>query len=111
MTVSKSVTIPMGSLLVTVDVTYRVIPGEPAVRYYADGSGYPGSDSQVDCIDHVEVIEIEYPTGSDGLWDCKDRHDLGDCAVVADRWAYDDLASGKYDDELLEYDGSDDYDE
>ena len=97
----------MGSLIVTVEATYRVIPGEPMVRYYADGSGFPGTDSSIDCIDSAEVVEIEYQYG--GEWCCTDRAGFGERVAIADRWACDELSSGKHDDELLDYDGGDDY--
>ena len=35
-----------------VEIDYDYTPGEPMVRYYADGSGYPGSDPyfEVTCV-------------------------------------------------------------
>jgi len=32
-------------------VTVRVFPGESAVRYHADGSGYPGSPDEFELVD------------------------------------------------------------
>jgi hypothetical protein len=32
---------------VELTVEYDFIPGEPAVRYYTDGSGYPGTPDEI----------------------------------------------------------------
>jgi hypothetical protein len=34
--------------LVVVEVAYDFTPGEPMVRYYPDGSGYPGSGPEIE---------------------------------------------------------------
>jgi hypothetical protein len=46
---------------------YNVIPGEPCVMYYRDGSGHPGSAPEVDwlsagckCSEHPVVNEGKY---------------------------------------------------
>jgi len=111
MLVSKTMMVPLGTLNLTVEVTYRIIPGEAEVRYYADGSGYPGSPAEVDCVDSAVVIEIEYPVGPDGDWNYRDRRDIGGCVAIADRWALDVLNGGKYNSELLDYESEADYDE
>lgn len=42
------------------EITYRVTPGEPMVRYYADGSGYPGSPDECEILS-VRLCERLYP--------------------------------------------------
>ena len=41
-----------------VDGCYLYYPAEPMVRYYPDGSGYPGSDADVDLVSCVVVAWI-----------------------------------------------------
>ena len=36
------------------EVEYFYTPAEPAVRYYKDGSGYPG------CCEYIEIHKIKY---------------------------------------------------
>lgn len=45
---------PMG---IEADVDVVVYPGEPMVRYYADGSGYPGSPTEIE-VRGVTVTEV-----------------------------------------------------
>lgn len=49
-----------------VDCTYQFdyiyIPPEPMVRYYSDGSGYPGSPEELD-IYNIDVVSV---SGQDG---------------------------------------------
>ena len=97
--------VTLGTIEYFVEANIRVTPGEPMVQYYPDGSGYPGSDDMVDCIDSVEVLECEYITRRDGSYRGLDRADMGDCAVIADRWVHEELSSGLYDNELLDYGG------
>ena len=42
----RTVDIIFKTLPLTIDFTY--IPGEPMVRYYKDGSGYPGSPAEIE---------------------------------------------------------------
>lgn len=42
----------LGPVYVTVDIDYKVRPGEPMVMYYPDGSGYPGSPPE------IEILEV-----------------------------------------------------
>jgi hypothetical protein len=120
-------TVESGSVECTVRVEFSVLPGEPMVRYYADGSGYPGSPDQVDLVDHVELIEYEYPIDGDHCnldpnnWVYVNREAFAD---HADQFALIELDvinkvyGGDYDDELLDnagdadrsyYAGEDDY--
>ena len=46
--------------LVTYDVTYEYTPGEPMVRYYADGSGYPGCPPELNVISAKQVSAVKY---------------------------------------------------
>lgn len=64
---------------------YRITPGEPMVRYYADGSGHPGSGPE------VEVTESEFtgdvaPCGHAQDWDVVTEEILD----RADVWARED---------------------
>ena len=107
----STLTVTIGAMNFFVRVDWSYYPGEPMVRYYADGSGYPGSPPEFDCIDSVECLECEYPMvcddwDEDGLtrldyWkylDCKDRPGAFE---IADRWVFDELSSGAYNDELF----------
>lgn len=44
----------------TYEIAYRVTPGEPMVRYYPDGSGYPGSPDECEILS-VRLCERLYP--------------------------------------------------
>lgn len=46
-----------------VDLVFDVTPGEPMVRYYADGSGYPGCDPYAEL---TEVIVLKVEDGATG---------------------------------------------
>lgn len=103
-----------------VETDFRYNPGEPMVRYYADGSGYPGSPAEVDCIDRVKIIECERCISGNeadcyaGNWDYFTRDDLfgnGEDVASIEREVIAELSGGTYDDELLEQTGCDDYDE
>ena len=57
----------MSSELITIrgiefEVEFDYSPGEPEVRYYSDGSGYPGSDPElnVTAITHNESDFMEF---------------------------------------------------
>jgi hypothetical protein len=56
-------------------VIYEYIPPEPMVRYYEDGSGYPGSDAEINIqeilcndVDITELIEA-IPKGFEDIED------------------------------------------
>lgn len=53
----------------TVEIKYSVDPGEKMVRYYPDGSGYPGSPPSIE-LERVTVTSLSGET-----WD-KDRAEL-----------------------------------
>lgn len=100
----------------TVRAEFTIIPGEPCIPYLPDGSGYPGSPSEIDDIE-CEVLEAEFyhNDGSGGPvetgdYEYRDRADLGDWATFADRACRSILDGGKYDDELFEGAGDNDYD-
>lgn len=70
-----------------VEVEFDATPGEPMVRYYSDGSGYPGSPPEVE-VTKVTVLEVtdEYTT--------KKRDELDDPAYwdkVADEFVEDNF--------------------
>ena len=44
-------------------VEYKYTKGEPMIRYYEDGSGYPGSDAEVDIYSVVAVADFSYDDG------------------------------------------------
>jgi hypothetical protein len=46
-----------GSVQLEVDLEVEYLPGEKMVRYYADGSGYPGSDAEAEIVG-CRVLEI-----------------------------------------------------
>ena len=99
--VTSTVSVTLGNIDFSCQVNWQYVPGEDGVRYYPDGSGYPGSPPEFDCIDSVKVIDCVYLSGSSGDgWGYRDRDDLGDCAAVADRWCFDALSDGSYFDDL-----------
>ena len=92
----------------TVKVDFSVIPGEPMVRYYADGSGYPGSPPEIDCIDNIKIEEFERAIDGDvgnnspDNWEYTNFNDVvdGRDSIIADVRAA--LESGDYDSQLME---------
>ena len=64
----------LGNIYVTVDIDYKVWKGEPMVRYYPDGSGYPGSPPELEILGVVvtyvsgETYDKGRPELSDGGW-------------------------------------------
>jgi hypothetical protein len=58
-------------LLLTVEVQGCVYPAEPMVRYYKDGSGYPGCPAEVE-FDDIWVSDV---TGDFGTIDRVGRDD------------------------------------
>lgn len=42
----------------TVDIRYAICPAEPMVRYYSDGSGYPGAPAYIEDFE-VTVVEVD----------------------------------------------------
>ena len=100
-----NVLVRIGNMEFNVTAEFSVVPGEPAVMYYPDGSGYPGSDPFIDYIESVEVNECEYMTGdidSDDNWAYTDFADKPGAKEIAERWCREELASGSYDDELFD---------
>lgn len=57
-----------GDLCVECELEFEITPGEPMVRYYADGSGYPGSPAEVELI-AVYVDSITDIDGNDVMTD------------------------------------------
>jgi len=112
------ITVRLGKMDFTVYVEWSYIPGEPEVRYYPDGSGYPGSDPEFDCINYIRCEECEYPTDGPGYYEDTDtgvsyeyaaRADRRDAFVIAERWILADLEAGLYIDELFDNAECDDY--
>ncbi|QDV81659.1 hypothetical protein [Planctomycetes bacterium TBK1r] len=93
---NHTVAIETESVFLLVDVCVDVTPGEPAYRYYDDGSGYPGSPDEINRVDDVTVLECDF--GDDY---CQ-RSDLGRCTDTLDLLARMEVESGLYDDEILE---------
>lgn len=100
---TAKLTVKLGDTDCFVEADFRVIPGEPMVRYYPDGSGYPGSPPEIDCVDSVRLIECEGPLGYFDAGDLADRVPEIESAILAE------LSGGAYDDELLEESECDDY--
>lgn len=51
----------LGPIYVEVDIDYKVWPAEAEVRYYSDGSGYPGSPPEIEILD-VAVTSVSGET-------------------------------------------------
>lgn len=51
---------------VEAELIFDVIPGEPMVRYYADGSGYPGCDPYAELVGIV-ILKVEDAATGDEL--------------------------------------------
>jgi hypothetical protein len=92
-------------------VDWSECPGEPMVMYYPDGSGYPGCDASVDCIDYVEVNECEYVIrrpdhyysddqpedwGDTTEWGYTDFSDRPGGKIIAQKWCHAELSGGAY---------------
>jgi hypothetical protein len=78
-----TITIERDGIEIEVDVAGVVIPGEPMVAYYRDGSGYPGSDPEVDEVwvtspADIELTEEEIETASDALLESQSCIEDGD---------------------------------
>jgi len=105
------VTIPIGRIEFTVSVEWSYNPGEPEVRYYADGSGYPGSPPEFDCINFIRCEECEYPVDGPGYyedtdtgqdWEYAAREDRPDAFAIAERWILAELEAGNHIDALFD---------
>jgi len=59
-----------------VQLIYDYEPGEPMVRYYPDGSGYPGSPA------YVEIVDIYVCAIYDHDGDKRTRKEIGDWMPV-----------------------------
>lgn len=105
---TAKLTVTIGCTDYFVETDFRYNPGEPEVRYYADGSGYPGSPAEVDCIECVKLIEWEEPIDGDRSNECPDNwayYDRDGCSAriaELERAVCEELSGGTYDDELLE---------
>ena len=69
-----------GRLFATVLIDYNAHPSEAMVRYYPDGSGYPGSPASIEDV----IVTVTSLSGAN--WD-KTREELGDWASIADEIA------------------------
>jgi hypothetical protein len=117
---SATISVTVKTMTFTGCAEFDVIPGEPMVRYYPDGSGYPGSDTEVDNIDfHVEEVEYELSdydeeTDRSDRYGYRTREELSYCAEIADELCRRALSDGSHDDELLagvDSNGDEDYDD
>ena len=72
------------SIHIEADVAYDYQEGEPMVKYYSDGSGYPGSPAELEAyLDGINEINIY--TGEDGDEVCswkQNGESSGDCSVI-----------------------------
>lgn len=99
---------PDGLLSVDVDLSFDVTPGEPMVRYYPDGSGYPGSDPSAELTD-LRVTRITGERGDIRRAEFPELFALLD-SVVRD-WRTDDQWQERYFDHASDhYVGPDDRD-
>ncbi len=57
----SNIPVKIGRIEFNVHVEWSYNPGEPEVRYYADGSGYPGSPPEFDCINYIRCEGCESP--------------------------------------------------
>jgi len=99
------ITCKVGKIEFFCRIDWTVCPGEPMVRYYPDGSGYPGSDPSFDCVDHVECIEAEWCRGWDGPdedWGYATREDRPGAFAIAERIILADIEAGEYHDDLFD---------
>lgn len=68
----KKITIPEIEIELADNLFLRIreveyIPGEPTVMYYKDGSGYPGSDAEIDWKETALIIrKVKYVTNDGG---------------------------------------------
>ena len=91
--------------LLSVSIAYKFWQGEPMVRYYPDGSGYPGSPAEFELLSvHVD----KWTVGNDArdrdyswLWEVLDQVAYG---YVDDNW--DEYESDLAEKESEERDGS-----
>ena len=72
-----------------VDLSYDFYPGEPMVRYYSDGSGYPGSPPHIDLTGvHVRSWTVAGEKRQrDGHWVWETLDELA-LVFVEDNWEY-----------------------
>lgn len=75
-----------GRFFATIEIEFEYSPGEALVRYYPDGSGYPGSPPELNII-HVAVTSL-----SGGGWD-KNRLELAESGWLGyvDQLAFDEV--------------------
>lgn len=72
-TTKQSATLELQKDLI-IEVTGIYTPEEPMVRYYADGSGYPGSPSEFDITD-IKIVSgsivdyTDYLSGIVDIWE------------------------------------------
>jgi hypothetical protein len=67
-----------------VEIAYNYEPGEPMVRYYSDGSGYPGSPDHAEfALSSISEINV-YDEQGDTVctWNKKGDKTQGDCSVI-----------------------------
>jgi hypothetical protein len=104
-TATSHITCTIGNIEFNCIVDWRYNPGEKMVRYYADGSGYPGSPPEFDCVESVDIAECEYMHGDiddDDNWAYADSNDRPDAFAIAARWIRADIDAGMYHDDLFD---------
>lgn len=85
---------------VDLDIEAIVYPGEPMVRYYPDGSGYPGSPPE------VEIVAVTVTAYGSADWETGiGRVHRPDWFELLDRIVFDYVMEheDRYRDEILEY--------
>lgn len=94
---SIEATLEIGRSTLEVDIEYNAHPGEPMVRYYADGSGYPGSPPEAELLDVYVTDWNDRRRGSSWIWAALDRIAF---RAVEDDWKNFELRCLEAEDEL-----------
>ena len=84
--------------MVTIEgsVRYTCTPGEPMVRYYKDGSGYPGSPPEVEFFDPMVMAITVSLGGKTFEIDLQNMEDDEARAMGDDAWNLADLEDETY---------------
>lgn len=88
---------PVGPAMLTFEVEADFTPGEREVRYYADGSGYPGSPPEIE-VTAMRLKKIDWFEG-----DALCAAEVADQYSAVNEWAMGQLADNDHlCDKLLE---------
>jgi hypothetical protein len=94
-----------------VEIEYAYTPGEPMVRYYPDGSGYPGSPPEAELlsvyVERWDVGDERRRRNDHWLWTLLDEMARDRIERDCDTYYYDrcveDAAERSYDDDREDY--------